>query len=228
MAEHWSEKETRWNRIRYGQGKWLSSVSKFQTNEATISIDEIARDWPGWNDEERFDFISAYQRKPSYDDEDIRIIKFLMENAGPLHMSMMAMRLTMLPDKKQVSNYLMRQIIQMKTDDMLLGNFYQAIGAIGEEAAIPLLKERVHEMLNNPELYEKGGSSNELAGLCISAVAALYRLERNEEYKRLLEGFKLHPNELVAQHAAAILDQTIYFMNREYEKSLNSVVLRWN
>lgn len=224
MTDHWSEKETRWSRIRRRQGNRFSFLSKFQTDEARITLEEITREWPAWNLEERLDFISAYNCKPSYEEEEFKIIEFLMKHAGTYELSALPRLVTQLPDKKRALRFILDQIREVKPEEIVrdldigVANFYQAAGNLGDREAIPLLKSKISEMLEYPGLFYR------VSFCLICALEALYKLEPNEEYKRLIEGFKLHPHETVAQIAVIALEN----IKREYEKTLHRVEFRWN
>jgi hypothetical protein len=214
-SEHWNEKEMRWRRLRCNEtGDELISISKFSTDETTITLEEIIREWPAWSREERLDFIDGYYGKDPKDEEDLGIIEYLLGNAGSLQiMSNLPSLITQLSDKRRALRILIKEVRETKLEEICeadglkaaLSNFYQAIGILGDHGAIPLMKEKITEMLEFPGLCEEGAGCNPIALAFIYALQALCRLEPRDDYKRLLEGFRLHPNMAVAEAAERIL-----------------------
>jgi len=199
MLDPYIEKETRWNKIRY--------ISKFFTNEAAITLEEIIREWPKWSEEERCDFIFAFIVKNPITEEDVRIIEFLLLENNSDCKGLLPFIFTNFPDPKQVSEFIERQIRRTRLKETnttfhLLPKFYEALETFGNSETIPLLKEKITEMLECQSLYEKGCGTNFVAEACVAALKALYKLEPKDEYRRLLEGFKLHPNNEVVYLAS--------------------------
>jgi hypothetical protein len=222
VEEEWMEEETRWSRRRYRKSekngkeiKHIEFTSKFMTGEATITFDEISREWEGWSSIERNDFLLGYMRSMTRNtEEDFKIIEFLMEHAGQSEISMLPLLMRNLPNKKKVLDFLLNQVRETKLEEIenktkcQLTNFYSAIEDLGDPDAIPVLKEKISEMLENPGLYEKGTPSqfNRVAQDLVTALKALYKMEPKNEYIKLLEGLKLHPSELVSLIAAKALN----------------------
>lgn len=219
----WSMRETRWNKIIEGKSieegftaPAISYLSKFLIHKATITFEEIEREWANWDEKERWDFLSAYMEKHPVDEEDFRIIEYIMEHAGPWEVCVLPQIVNKLPDKKRVLRYLLERIDEVNPEEIAywtgwsMGNFYVQIENMGDPEAIPVLKKKISEMLDYPGLYEKGhhiqgGYYNKVAIEFIDALEALCKLEPRDDYRKLLEGFKMHPNENVARSATKAL-----------------------
>jgi hypothetical protein len=217
----WSMRETRWHIMIEGKsitGEYpaISSLSKFFDNKATISYEEIEREWASWDEIERQDFLFAYMRGHIMNEEDFRIIEFIMEHAGPCEVCVLPQLVSLLPDKKRVLRYLLERIDEANPEEiasgasMSMGNFYMQIENMGESEAIPVLKKKISKMLEYLGLHEEGHHiqgvhSREVAIDLIWALRALCSLEPRDDYRKLLEGFKQHPNEDIARSATSAM-----------------------
>jgi hypothetical protein len=144
MPDSYMEKETRWNTIRY--------ISKFCTHEATVTLEDIIREWPQWSDEERSDFICAFIMKKLITEEDIRIIEFLLLEKNSDCKGLLPFIFTHFPDQKQAVEFIERQIRRTRLEETtttfhLLSSFYNALETLGNSDTVPLLKEKITEML---------------------------------------------------------------------------------
>lgn len=222
--------ETRWNKINCRKSgdedkpTQRSYVSKLSTGEVAIAFQEIAQEWDGWNWEERNDFLTAYIFGGlDFGEEDYRIFEFLMKHAEPDERSMLPLIVTNHPDKKLVLHFLMDQVREIKPEQIEEGtapplcNAYRGMGKLGDSEAIPLLKEKMLELLGYSGIYKKG-SFNFVALDLIAVLVALCRLEPREDYIKLLEGLKEHPDEGVAQCATTGLGEVISLVNWEDEE----------
>ena len=99
-------KDSRWFKVVRNQDGQEFLESKFLTDEALITFEEITREWPLWNDLERNGFISAYDKKRTLNEVDFQIYEFLMEHAHPHYKRTLYRRLKDLPDKKRTLDFL--------------------------------------------------------------------------------------------------------------------------
>ena len=76
------------NKQKVGQDEWfeyfkseghpLIRISKFRSGKANISLEELSKQWSGWNEEQKLGFASAFCVKYEITTADERILDFLM------------------------------------------------------------------------------------------------------------------------------------------------------
>ena len=246
MDEEWEkEEETRWGRSSEKNESSESgmnlirirSTSKFSTGEASITFEEIAREWESWDKGARLDFVLGYSRKRPLDEEDLKILEYLVEHVGPdeIEVNMLSLLMAKLPDlpgRKKVLRFIITQIRDVNPEKIDEGGknvmhaiaWYEALGKLGDPGALPFLKEKIAEMLEYPGLYAEWrhvqykeaegipeASYNYVATIFVTALTALCRLEPRDDFRKLLEGFTLHPDRGIrslAEHSLRELDSS--------------------
>jgi hypothetical protein len=77
------DKETRFSRRYYSPDRKMGNqVSRFMDGSASISFDELRREWPAWAEAERMDFCGAsawLEGQSDFPD----ILRFIMQHSGP-------------------------------------------------------------------------------------------------------------------------------------------------
>lgn len=68
-----------------------------------------------------------------------------------------------------------------RAPDRDLANFAQALALAGGESAIAVLRERLHELLNSPEVFEDDPFFNSVTGSLVTVARGLLRLGANQE-----------------------------------------------
>jgi len=182
-----------------------------------MSLEEIKLKWPDMNRVERIRFMSTYEMGLKEDDEDRRIIEFLMDFDDPAASHLLLWMIMGLKDRKAALRLLTASLKRDSMDDVEKGaayflTHYKALEHLHDIDAAPFLKARLSEMFVRDGLYKKGFSRypgvfvNHLALDFVYALKALCVIEPKEEYVKLLGGFGSHPSEDVAIAAKALLE----------------------
>lgn len=183
-------------------------------SSVSMSLEEIKKKWPEMRKAEQIYFMSRYEVGLKSEDEDMDLIEFLMENVTPDEACLLPSMIMKLADRKSALRLIVESLSRISIEDVEAGevscmNHYLALEQLNDPYGKAALRSRLSEMFASPGLYTKG--LNKYPGIFINYIAMdfvyalvlLCRMERKDEYIKLLGGFESHPNEDVARTAEA-------------------------
>jgi hypothetical protein len=195
----------RWSRIRYsGEGR-QQYESKFATNETTISPNQLASEWDGWNDEDRVAFATACVFKPKFEPEDYEILDFLMVQGHPRVATVIATALPGHPDKEKVQAFL---LTQLQLNPELKINFIQALAMIATPPVIEALCE-FYQRAHRKVTIERNNTSRDAILEFLYCCAALRKLKHESRYEQEISRFSGYPDEIIKNTVSLLLKDSV-------------------
>jgi hypothetical protein len=133
-------RESRWVREYRlpGGGRYLES--KFCNSGLQVTLEEFQEMWQTYSPEEKREFLYAYSVKDPLSEEDRRLLRYLMENGSDEDCSLVALRITELPEAAQVLAFLVE-----KRESPYFANYAQALELIGGPDAYAVLEKKFAE-----------------------------------------------------------------------------------
>jgi hypothetical protein len=191
-------KETEWTRVYSVGPNQLYYESKFARDNLQVSAQDIGSRWNTFNESEKIDFVTAFQSKYPLTTEDEDILELLMHRGDESIWAMIALQLTAMSTAKheKVLEFLLSRV---KQERRLRSNYYQALAALQDSKAVPILKaayeeERTRIYVEKPlKVFEDIFPYTDYLHCCM----ALYRLTGAEEYKAAIERLAAHTDERV-------------------------------
>jgi len=193
-------RETRWAKhYKTGENSCFSE-SKFMTGEVSITLNELKSIWDRQTDKEIFDFTMHFCKTDEMSQSEYdEIVEFAVSKIHP-HLGTFPQKVAYLSDKQRALNILSNAIAECPFDEPK-ANLYQAIGILGMEEALPLLKKELDCLKENPELWKEHDFMNWVAGDFVVCMRSILEIEFDHEmYQELLE-FEEHPNDGVRRWA---------------------------
>jgi hypothetical protein len=194
--------ESEWIRIFEWEGGGRLHESKFLTQGLSVSAESIKQRWSQLTQDQRCEFALAFQAKPLMTSNDEEILDFLMARADHVVWAMICPLLPRRRNRELVLKFLLDRI---SAPEIPKSNFYQAIEALGDNRALPLLRDayaKYGEALNNHALT---GKIDRLDFL--QCCRALWTLEGSSEYEQRLRSFLSSDDEDVRSWAKRFLVQ---------------------
>ena len=196
-ASEWHGKkivaEEKWSRIYEVEGGVHVNVSKFVTDEITISADAIKDEWKSYSRSERIAFAGAFSQKPHFSLEDEKILDFLMDNDDERVWVSIAHGLTRHSQKKRVLHFLLERL---KSGSESKANYVYSLGPLGAAEAVPQLKG-LHDRLLR-EIAQAGTKANKALILdFVVCCSSLAKLEGSSTYRDEIRPFLDHPDKHV-------------------------------
>jgi len=199
-------KETEWARIYAVGPNDVRYESKFFVDGLTVSATHIKERWSAFNEEEKMDFVQAFQAKIPITAEDEEILKFLMQVGNESVWSTIALPLTRMHSslREQALNFLMSRA---EEESVMQANYYQALAELRDPRATPVLRTRYARHKTQVSLHKPLDSFEDIAPYIdyLTCCAALYRLDGSEEYKQAIEQMESHIDEKVRLQAKLAL-----------------------
>lgn len=200
-----AEIESEWyENIETGDGHILR-VSKFARRDFAVGVAAVEAHWPSWTQDQRAQFAGAFASSPrsKVDDNDRRIINFLMECGDPRIWRKITLLVATHVDRKRAIDFLLARVDEGSGS---LANYYQALDTLSASECVPQLTNalRKHHALveQRPslDLWE-----NRFVYLdYIACSAALFKLTGDERYRKNLKTMLEDRDEPIRQMARAV------------------------
>jgi hypothetical protein len=205
-------RETRWSRIDVSSdGKFTHFRSKFLDGSASITLAELKEAWPGWNEEERFDFCNAVSCGGDIA-EIVEILCFLINQSDRLIRMTIALSVaTHLPSEESVP-VLKKWCL---TDEVgHCANYFQALYETYHPDVLPFLRNCFRRIWVSEGLMAETDFVNQIA---FDAVCCLQiMLQLGEDIclcRNAYETLKHHPDAGTREQARRQLSR--YFEQRK-------------
>ena len=186
--------ETRWSRA------YANSVeSKFLDGGVSITLAELAAEWPTWSKFERLDFCNAIACSPPADSADI--FRYLAQDEAEYVRSAIALCVVRrLPLEESVP------LLATWAKSSPVGhraNYLQALTHTADPCAHDILQDYYAVLLRHPQLMADTGWRNEIVHDFFCCVQYLLRLGTPaEELRSAYEMLSQHPFGLVREQTA--------------------------
>jgi hypothetical protein len=189
-------RESAWMRVyRLGESEFYHE-SKFVADRLEVKADEFERNWPKYTAQERRDFAEAYSAKPRLSGDDHQILRYLMEKGTEETWGWIALRLTELPEKERVLDFL---LVRIETNSGNLPNYVQALEVLGDpKAAGPLTRKFEQYRTRIPTLKDTSAPDSFFDCVCyLACCKALIKLAGSQEARKALNDMERFQDERV-------------------------------
>lgn len=195
-------REERWSRIYEAEDGSPVNVSKFLTDEISVSEDVIKDQWESWSQSEKTAFARAFAEKPKFSGEDERILDFLMGAGDERVWVSIASGLPRHSQGKRVLNFL---IDRLKSGSEPKANYMHALSTLGDSQAVLSMKDLYKRI--SGEIAKAGTKADKLLifefVVCCSSLA---KLEGSSAYQDEIRPFLNHPDEHVRAFSKIYLE----------------------
>jgi len=197
-------RETRWSRVYAKPDKPLHQYveSRFMDGTATITLDELQRDWQSWPEGDKIDFCQslAWAQVP----DRIDILRFVIDHGD--HCTWLPIALLVaheLPPEESVP------ALRRWCESCEVGrgaNYYQAVAYTGDPEAHDLLKRCLHRTWSTAGLMDDADFCNWVAHDAVSCMQSLLELNEDPDtYRSVFEALKKHPCKATRQETQGFL-----------------------
>lgn len=195
--------ETRWSR-HYSMEELQTKLfeSKFADGSATISLEELTREWPGWSNNERMDFCQAvtqarFEHLPE-------ILRFIMVEGNYEAWSAIANSVVKLLPAEVSVPFICNACLKAPVGKG--AKFFQALAVSRAPEAIPTLHKCLDRAWADPHLLKDDSLFDWAA---YDATCCLeYLLQLGDKSPKLVEKYRIliqHPHALSRQNAISRL-----------------------
>jgi hypothetical protein len=193
--------EDKWSRVFEVEPNSFAYESKFETQEALASVEQLRQEWSSWSDSEKLNFASAFRQKRQITSEDKRIFEFLMVEGGEPVWSTIALSLIRHSDQNVILNFLLERL---RTGTEPKANFIQALYVLGDTAALPSLHQ-LHDRIVTEMKTAKGKEDRWKIVDHLRCCEALAYLEKSDRYQDEIRPFLKHFDEAIRAQAKMAL-----------------------
>lgn len=191
--------EDRWSRTYQADANFFASESKFEADNLSISVGELAAGWDSWNESEKLSFVNAYRSKTQFGESDEKILEFLMSKGDEPVWSTIASSFALHYSNKKV--VLEFQLERLKSASEPKSNFIQALYVLGDAAALPSLHQLHDQLSKQVQSASQGQVDHWTVNDFLRCCEALAYLEKAEHYLDEIRPFPEDPDELIRLHA---------------------------
>jgi hypothetical protein len=196
-------RETRWHReYALEEPNRFFQESKFADGSAAITLAELEKEWPTWNDWERIDFCQELCAANCPDSPDI--LRFVMAHGEPQHWSGIALDIVYHLPPDEAIPFLLDAYTRF--DSERADNIIQALAKSGAPEAHKVLREHLQKLWAHPDLFTEHKYINGVAAAAGNCLRHLLDLgESPEEFRGKYEALLRHPTESNRQIAQNFL-----------------------
>jgi len=197
------------------EGGQVRRVSKFTRQDFTVPVETVEEEWPSWTPAYKARFASAFalSRRVALNDNDRRLLDFLVKNGEPTIWRMLAFSVVRNLERDRALHFLLERVAEGTGP---LANYYQALGRLLASECVPILDEALsrhhREVKAHPALQCWDDRFIYLDYL--SCCATLFKITGEEKYRANLKLIMRHPDaviqnmvQTVATASGVILDE---------------------
>jgi hypothetical protein len=201
------EPDEEWFESVWYEGRRIPHVSRFSRKDFVVSAEVVEARWFSWTSEEKGRFASAFSERVELDDNDQRVLDFLMENGDARVYRAIAISAARHRDRGRAVDFLLTRV---KERVRPLANYYQAIGSLLASECVPALREALsshrEEIALHPTLQIWDDRFIYLDYL--SCAATLLTITGQEEYRAYLSEMRSHRDEVIRQMVRMVATQS--------------------
>ena len=178
-------------------------LSKFLRSDFIVSAEKVVTNWSSWTSTQKLRFASAFSARPKLNDEDQRLLDFLIENGNVDVWSAIALTAAKHQNRQRAIEFLLTRVTMQEG---VLANYYQAIAELATVECVPVLTEALSKHRQDMDLHPSIANwSDRFAYLdYLACSAALFRITGEQGYRANITTVLSHPDELVRQMARAV------------------------
>jgi hypothetical protein len=185
-------RETRWSRVyaKADKPRHQYLESRFMDGSATITLEELQRDWRKWPEDEKIDFCQSLVWAPTPERKDI--LRFVIDHGDHRAWSAIALLVALELSPQESVPALRRWCESCEVGRG--ANYYQAVAKTGDPEAHDILKRCVHRIWKTDGLMEDAEFCNWVAYDAICCVEYLLELnEDRDDLRSFFQALKTHP-----------------------------------
>ena len=194
--------DSEWETIYKLNNGDLRFASKFLVSGLSLSAESLKHRWDSLSTDEKYQFARAYSAKPVVTGDDEDILNFLMEGGDSVIWISIAPLLVRHRDRNRVLAFLLEKIQQPISPK---ANLYQALEAMKDKRALPVLRENYARYSENLKDHEFAVKLDYLDYL--QCCRALVILEGSKEYEETLKRFLSFRDDSVRRWAEIMLKE---------------------
>jgi hypothetical protein len=195
-------KETRWSRTYQVGRHYFTGESKFVTGDAEITLDVLAHEWPGWNPEERSDFLQSFRAKD--DEQHQSVFRYLVAHANPSDRQRFHGLLTGCKNHEAAFQVATQWLHAPETENrkMLILPVFFLSQYVGTEKGIAAIRKILDEDLDNGRFWDFSKWTRHIAEdrafEVFDCLTSLYRLTKDKQYLDMVERLRQCPDPYLA------------------------------
>jgi hypothetical protein len=194
-------RESEWMTVYKLEGGVSLHESKFLVQGLVVNARSIKARWQHFSQEEKYDFVRAYQAKAEVTPEDEEILYFLMDETDATIWISIAPLLNRHRNRNRILAFLLEKVQQPISPK---ANLYQALEALKDKQALPVLRENYARY--NEYLKDHDGFAVKLDYLdYLQCCRTLLVLEGSKEFEEALKRFLSFRDESVRRWAEMML-----------------------
>jgi len=198
-------RESEWMRVfKFHDQETYLFESKFLVDDLRVPPLTVRSRWPNFTPDEKIEFASAFSSQPPRDDDDQKILEFLMD-VGPEEVwRTIAKLLPFHPLHDRALEFLLERT---EKTAKLRANYYQALESLRGPEAVPALRQHYNQYLN---LIAGKDAQNQQLDIWIDylqCAKTLLILTRDLMFESALEEAKITAPAELRSSAASLLEE---------------------
>src|SRR5437762_71264 len=198
-------RETRWHReYAMEQPDHVYQESNFADGSASITLEELEKEWPTWSDWERIDFCEEVDSPGCACMPEV--LRFVMQHGDLETWSCIALQVVHCLPREEAVPFLLHACRSCPPEDA--SNFCQALAKTGAREAVSIIRSHLDRLWTHQGLFQSEKHINVIASSAAFAIQHLLELgdsspDLSDKYRMLLN----HPAELNRQSAQNFLSK---------------------
>lgn len=168
------KKERRFSRYFFSaENKMGTIISRFMDGSASFTFEQLEKEWPGWSEDERWDFCNAccwLNKQPDF----AEMMRFVMRCGNPDDWSAVALPVAGALPQQEAFDVLVEKLRRVKIGKR--SNVAQAIAHTKHPAAAAILREHLAELWKNEFLWEDDKFTNWIAFTATTCIENLIEI----------------------------------------------------
>ena len=153
--------------------KTTHTLSRFMDGSASITVNQLQREWPNWTEHLQIDFCqSCYWL--DFQDDFPEMLRYIMRHGGPRQWSAIALQVAHKLPQQEAFDFLVQALRKM--DVGRSSNIIQAIAETKHLSAETVLRKHLGLILENPALWDDSTFLNWVASAATICIHLLIKV----------------------------------------------------
>ena len=181
--------ESRFRRV-YKNDQAQHYFSRFMDHSATMTFEELSREWPQWDERLRQEFCSECNWLAGQEDFPA-MLRLIIKSGHASEWSAIALSIASEIPQAEAFEFLSRALANVPADDS--ANFSQAVAKTRHPQAAEVIRKHLESLWSHPRLWDQDKFQNFVAFAAICSIQHLLELgERSAQFEEKVKALAMH------------------------------------